>query len=73
MELARAREAERKADTRHKIQLGGLVIKAGFGDVDEAVILGALLDAAKRLNGPDGLYEKQRFVALGNDALNAKN
>ncbi|EGN7253088.1 conjugal transfer protein TraD [Salmonella enterica] len=72
MELARAREAERKADTRHKIQLGGLVIKAGLGEADEAVILGALLDAAKRLNGPDGLYEKQRFVALGSTSLNSK-
>ncbi|EJZ9309670.1 conjugal transfer protein TraD [Escherichia coli] len=72
MELARAREAERKADTRHKIQLGGLVIKAGLGEADEAVILGALLDAVTRLNSVDGMYEKQRFVALGNDALNAK-
>ena len=38
----------RKLDTRHKIQLGGLVIKAGLGDEESAVILG-LLTAAKRV------------------------
>ncbi|ENV35487.1 conjugal transfer protein TraD [Acinetobacter gerneri] len=64
-------EAERKADTRHKIELGGLVLKAGFGD-DKALVLGALLDAINRLNSADGLYEKQRFVSLGNAALNKK-
>lgn len=66
------REAERKADTRHKIELGGLVIKAGLGEADKALVMGALLDAINRLNSVDGLYEKQRFVELGNAALNKK-
>ncbi len=31
---------QRKADTRHKIQLGGLIIKAGLGHVDAMALLG---------------------------------
>ncbi|MDP3560055.1 MAG: conjugal transfer protein TraD [Legionellaceae bacterium] len=33
---------KRKANTRRKIEFGGLVIKSGFGCYDKAVILGAL-------------------------------
>ncbi|QDQ40263.1 conjugal transfer protein TraD [Legionella geestiana] len=33
---------KRKADTRRKIELGGLVIKAGLGDFNKPTILGAL-------------------------------
>lgn len=41
---------QRKADTRHKIQLGGLVIKAGLGQIDAMALLGLLVthrDAAR--------------------------
>ena len=38
--------AERKRDAHAKIQLGGVVIKAGLRSVDKAVLLGALLEAA---------------------------
>ena len=41
---------QRKADTRHKIQLGGLIIKAGLGHVDAMALLGLLVthrDAAR--------------------------
>jgi len=31
-----------RADARRKIELGGLVIKAGLGDMDKAMLLGAL-------------------------------
>lgn len=34
---------QRKADTRHKIQLGGLVIKAGLGQIDAMALLGLLV------------------------------
>lgn len=37
---------ERKRDAYEKIQLGGLLVKAGLRDVDQAVILGALLELA---------------------------
>lgn len=69
MSLARARERLRKEDTRHKIELGGLVIKAGLGDEDKAVILGALLDAASTIKGPNGTAEKERLRAVGQRAF----
>jgi hypothetical protein len=34
---------QRKADTRHKIQPGGLTIKAGLGHVDAMALLGLLV------------------------------
>ncbi|CAM2932796.1 TPA: conjugal transfer protein TraD [Legionella pneumophila] len=40
--LAVEKIKKRKADTRHKIELGGLVIKSGFGCYDKTVIFGAL-------------------------------
>jgi len=42
--------------TRHLIELGGLVVKAGLADLiadDRAAIYGALLDCAGRLGGDD--------------------
>jgi len=39
----------RKADTRRKIEFGGLVIKAKMNKFTKDVILGALLDVAERL------------------------
>ena len=42
----------RKADTRAKINLGGLVVKAGLAEHDPAVLLGLLVTAADRLNDP---------------------
>ena len=36
----------RKVDAREKIQLGGLVVKAGLRTADKAVLLGALLELA---------------------------
>ncbi len=47
---AKMKSAERKSDTRRKIQLGGLVIKAGIENEATATILGLLLDAAEKLN-----------------------
>jgi hypothetical protein len=34
----------RKSETRHKIQLGGLVIKAGLGGIDAMALLGLLVE-----------------------------
>lgn len=59
----------RKEDTRHKIELGGLIIKAGLGELDRAVILGILLDAKARMNGNTGGAEVQRFSLIGSEAF----
>jgi hypothetical protein len=53
--------AERKARTRHLIELGGLVVKAGLvelTDDDRAVILGGCLDIAGRLRGANQRDER---------------
>ena len=47
--LALEKIKKRKADTRRKIELGGLVIKAGMDRYPKNVILGALLSAFEEL------------------------
>ncbi len=44
------KERSRKQDTRNKIQLGGLVIKAGMHKFSKAEILGLLIEAKELLN-----------------------
>lgn len=70
MSLSRARDQVRKDDTRRKIELGGLVIKAGLSELDRAVILGALLDAANRLQGENGNAVRVQFEESGRRAMN---
>mgnify|MGYP001156707749 FL=1 len=48
---------ERKKETRHKIQLGGLVIKSGMDKFSKNIILGALIDALENLER-DADYQK---------------
>jgi len=48
-QLAAQRLKQRKADTRHKIELGGLVIKAKMAGFAKDIILGALIDAKMRI------------------------
>lgn len=57
----------RKKDTREKIELGGLVIKAGLRYEKRALLLGALLDAARRIKGDEG--ERSRLTAIGVEAF----
>ena len=45
--LSLERLKKRKADTRRKIELGGLVIKSGMDSFSKAVILGVLNEAWK--------------------------
>ena len=47
--LALEKIKKRKADTRRKIELGGLVIKAGMDQYPKDVILGSLLSAIDEL------------------------
>lgn len=47
---------KRRERTRHLIELGGLIAKAGLvelTDDDRAVIFGLLVEAAAQLRGPD--------------------
>ena len=48
-QYSRMRNLERKEDTRRKIQLGGLVKKAGLENESTAVLYGLLLDAVEKL------------------------
>jgi hypothetical protein len=41
--LAMEKLKQRRADTRRKIELGGLVIKSGLSTYNKSVILGALI------------------------------
>ena len=61
----------RKADTRRKIQLGGLVIKAELADEPSAVLFGLLLEAAATLAGPDAGVARRRWLRLGDAAFTA--
>lgn len=62
----------RKQDTRNKIQLGGLVIKAGLGEEETAVVFGALLLAAEAISGPEGEAAKRRFRREGDRVFSAE-
>jgi hypothetical protein len=56
---------ERKADTRRKIQLGGLVVKAGLSAEDTAVVLGMLASGARVLKGPSAADSRRRWKEIG--------
>jgi hypothetical protein len=57
----------RKKDTREKIELGGLIVKAGLRYEKRALLLGALLDAARRIKADEG--ERSRLRAIGVEAF----
>jgi hypothetical protein len=54
-------QVERRKRTRHLIELGGLVVKAGIVDLtgdDRAMIYGALIWMAEKLNSEDGEHAR---------------
>lgn len=53
----------RKKDTREKIELGGLIVKAGLRYEKRALLLGALIELRQRLERDAG--ERPRLAALG--------
>ncbi len=57
----------RKKDTREKIELGGLIVKAGLRFEKRAMLLGALLELAGRLKADAG--ERARLTAIGAEAF----
>lgn len=55
----------RKEDTRRKIQLGGLVVKAGLSEESAAVVLGLLAAARSQLAGPEAETYRRQWKTLG--------
>lgn len=57
----------RKKDTRDKIELGGLIVKAGLRFEKRAMLLGALIELRNRLEQDDS--ERQRLTTIGVEAF----
>lgn len=62
MRQASSTEVRRK-DTREKIELGGLIAKAGLRYEKRAVLLGALIELRRRLSNDEA--ERIRLAAIG--------
>ncbi|MVA53052.1 type IV conjugative transfer system coupling protein TraD [Agrobacterium vitis] len=58
----------RKKDTREKIELGGLIVKAGLRYEKRALLLGLLIDAGRRIQGDEA--ERSRLTNIGAEAFN---
>ena len=70
----RSWQVERRKRTRHLIELGGLVVKAGLVDLtgdDRASILGALLWIADKLQSDQGEQARELWTAKGKQAFEA--
>jgi Conjugal transfer protein TraD len=67
--MRRVADAERRLDTRHKIQLGGLVIKAGLGNEEPAVLLGILTAAKRVLSSQNAVDSRRRWKEIGDKAF----
>jgi hypothetical protein len=68
----RSWQVERRKRTRRLIELGGLVVKAGFVDLtgdDRATIFGALLWMADRLKSDQGARARAVWAAKGKQAF----
>ncbi|MEK1851482.1 MAG: conjugal transfer protein TraD [Phyllobacterium sp.] len=57
---------ERKRDTREKIALGGLIIRAGLRNADRAFLLGVLVQASQIAPGTPA---HSRLSAIGREAF----
>lgn len=65
-------QVERRKRTRHLIELGGLVVKAGIVDLtrdDRAVIYGALLRIADKLRSDQGERARELWAEKGKQAF----
>ena len=67
-------QVERRKRTRHLIELGGLVVKAGIVDLtgdDRATIFGALLWSVDKLKSDQGERARALWAAKGKQAFEA--
>ena len=65
-------QIERRKRTRHLIELGGLVVKAGVVDLtndDRAMIYGAMIWMAEKLNSEDGERARELWAEKGKEAF----
>ena len=68
--MRQARQSDaRKKDTREKIQLGGLIVKAGLRYEKRALLLGLLIDGASRIAADEA--ERERLTAIGAEAFSS--
>lgn len=70
----RAWQVERRKRTRHLIELGGLIVKAGLVELtgnDRATIFGALLWSADKLKSDQGERARALWAAMGKQAFEA--
>jgi hypothetical protein len=68
-------QVERRQRTRHLIELGGLIVKAGVVDLtgdDRAMIYGALLWMADKLRSDDRDKARAIWVVKGKEAFAAE-
>ena len=66
--MAEAQSSEaRKKDTREKIALGGLIVKAGLRYESRALLLGLLIEAKTHIDGNE--VERVRLTAIGAEAF----
>ncbi|MBD9650008.1 type IV conjugative transfer system coupling protein TraD [Ensifer sp. ENS09] len=66
--MAKTRTSDaRRNDTREKIELGGLIVKAGLRYEKRALLLGALVELSLRLKSDEG--ERTRLIAIGAEAF----
>jgi len=70
----RSWQVERRKRTRHLIELGGLVVKARVVDLtddDRALIYGALLWMAEKLESEQGAHAREIWTEKGRKAFEA--
>ncbi|TGQ16518.1 MULTISPECIES: conjugal transfer protein TraD [unclassified Mesorhizobium] len=68
-------QIERRKRTRHLIELGGLVVKAGIVELindDRAIIYGAMLWVAAKLQSHEGEHARNIWAVRGKQALDAE-
>ncbi len=70
----RSWQLERRKRTRHLIELGGLLVKAGIVDLtgdDRAMIYGALTWMAEKLRSDQGEHAREVWTVKGKQAFEA--
>jgi hypothetical protein len=63
---------ERKQDAHRKIQLGGLVKKAGLHEEPTPVLFGLLLEAKENLEGKSGEKTREGYRLKGDIAFTSE-